>query len=771
MKVVHSADSWPSAILEAMRGSIYPSTCAAKQHADRYIALAKRTFSQRKGFFVVGIILACAFITVPGEALANPITDGFKAAGAALVSVAIAGILWLLNWLSVALLLLAVTTLKTVMAFVLQAAYTPLGAGEGSSITVAWEVVRDFTNMLFILILIAIAIGTMLMNFRISLPGQEKMGPGLLVKFFIVATLINFTPLLTGIVIDISNVLTKFFFDVAAGGSNAFITFNPFTTSAGDWEPTFNLDVAAGLAMQYGVAFIFNLVASLVLLTVAALLIVRVLALWLLVIFSPLAFAASILPQTKDYFGRWSSQFLQWAILPVPIGLFLWIAALILSTGSASCGAEFSNIGTEQTGGFDAPVNNVLQGRDGRAFCGAVMSSMALGTVIAGMFVSFSASAKGSGFVVSRAQKIQQGAPKWAGRHARRGAYQAAPGVARTTQKAGRGLNRAGKWAGGTPVGTRAGSVARKIGNAPGVRQGVALGKDTAVGARELVGKPALRLGGAAAAPAIRAVESDVARQKEAWKGIKDYDAIKGNFNALHRQAKLELRGDNKAKLIDLMATEHADDFAKLSKKEVAQLLKSVQFQSGAAKNALKVHPDAAWELAEAQGKNPAVELKKQVGKLTDKDIENTSSSSWANDAFVKEMIEQNKLSAKLYEKIGTKNLKAIQNLDESMRRIGQEVAGSSEGGIDEKQWERYLSENTDMARELREFTNSSPALKVLAGTNQVQVVDEAGNVVRNRQGRPVMRKEGVLYRKPNQGGNGGEEGEGASEAESNSES
>jgi len=394
-----------------MKGSHYP-----------YIALVKKLLTDRRVLGCLAILLATSALVAPTAAHAG-IWDGFaNAVVAPALSIAISGIAWFLNWVSVVLLLLAVTVLKTIMAFVLQAAYTPLGAGPGSSIAIAWGVIRDFSNMLFILILIAIGVGTMLMNFKLPISGQQGVGPGLLVKFAIVAALINFTPVLTGAIIDISNILTKFFFDVAAGGANAFITFNPFTQSAGDLQNgIFNLDVAAGLAVQYGVAFIFNLVASLVLFTVAALLAVRVLALWLLVIFSPLAFAASILPQTQSIFKDWWNHFLQWVILPVPIGLFLWIAALILSTSGTACGEggmykNFRGIGTNETSGYGAPVNNVLQGKDGGTFCMATMSTMALGTVIAGMMAAFSVSAKGSGFIVSRAQGVQQETQKWANR-------------------------------------------------------------------------------------------------------------------------------------------------------------------------------------------------------------------------------------------------------------------------------------------------------------------------------------------------------------------
>jgi hypothetical protein len=625
-----------------MKGSNYP-----------YIALVKQFLVGRKFFACLIGILIISFTLFPVAAQANFVEDGLKSAGAALVSVSVAGVLWLLNWLSVGLLLLAVTVLRTVMAFVLQASYTPLSAGEGRSITIAWGVIRDFSNMLFVLILIAIGVGTMLMNFKLPIPGQQQVGPGLLIKFSIVALLINFTPVITGIIIDVSNIMTKFFFDTAAGGANAFISFNPFLSSAGDWEPTFNLNVAAGLAIQYGTAFLFNLVASLILFMMAFLLAMRVLALWLLVIFSPIAFAASILPQTQKFFNQWWSHFLQWVILPIPVGLFLWVAALMLST-PGSC--QISNVGTGGSSGYDIPVNNVLQGRDGGAFCKALMSTMALGTVVAGMFISFSISAKGSGFVVSRAQNIQQGAQKWAGRRTRQTAREVGLRAgARPAAAAGRLAQRVqldpqlSRRLAGKITGTGAGSKALRglVRGTLGTAEGMTFGA-----ADKTIGEGIRGAGNAAQGPlsAYRKLAEDA---KKKYKGQK-WDQYGNNINnPKYEDAAAAIDNALKDDFGDL---EKAIASGQLSEARLRTLLQeSTKRQDGIFDNFLKRFPQMALMVDPSGG-----EMNKIIGKFGGKDVGNLSEASLRDGRVVAGLYHADKINKNALEAIGHNTKKMI---------------------------------------------------------------------------------------------------------------
>ncbi|MEX2007981.1 MAG: hypothetical protein WD850_00550, partial [Candidatus Spechtbacterales bacterium] len=357
------------------------------------------------------LVIVVAFLPVPADAWFHD--DFARAAGAGLLSIFLGGALWIINWISIAVVFLAATVMQITMSFVLSASYTPITAAETSGVAVGWEIIRDITNGLFIIILIAIAIGTML-NLKVR---GAALNARLLVWFVVIALLINFSPFLTALVIDISNILTKIFFDEAAGGTALFSneSVNPFMSSS-DFALEQNLKEVAGQSVRLLVSIIFNLVTALILLLISALMVVRVLALQLLVIFSPLAFAAYILPATREYFFKWSHQFFQWALLPIPVGLFLFLG-IVFAGNSGLCTSPLppapTGVGTGSQGEHNDITNDIVGNNQ---FCQVTLMGMGLGTMVAGMFVAFSISAMGSGLIVKQGQRIQQGTTKWANR-------------------------------------------------------------------------------------------------------------------------------------------------------------------------------------------------------------------------------------------------------------------------------------------------------------------------------------------------------------------
>ena len=75
---------------------------------------------------------------------------------------------------------------------------------------------------------------------------------------------------------------------------------------------------------------IFNLMTAMFLLLFAVIFLMRYVAIWILVILSPLAFSAYVLPGTKHYFTLWWNQFLQWAFVGMTAAFFLYLAEQLL---------------------------------------------------------------------------------------------------------------------------------------------------------------------------------------------------------------------------------------------------------------------------------------------------------------------------------------------------------------------------------------------------------------------------------------------------------
>jgi len=183
----------------------------------------------------------------------------------------------------------------------------------------AWRLVRDFANMGFILALVAIGLGTALRYGEYQL---RKALPLLI----IIALLINFTPVIMGILIDASNIVIRFFVQEAVGKNlleQAKLVYEaslkPFANLTGQDPPE---RFAAAIAQ-----LIFNVLGTLITLLFVLLFFFRYLALMILFILSPLAFFSYILPITRPFWNLWWHQFTSWLLAGVFGAFFLFLAA------------------------------------------------------------------------------------------------------------------------------------------------------------------------------------------------------------------------------------------------------------------------------------------------------------------------------------------------------------------------------------------------------------------------------------------------------------
>lgn len=247
----------------------------------------------------------------------------------------------------------------------------------------AWELMRNFANMGFILALVAIALGT---AFRISEYQLQRALP----RLIIIALLINFTPVFVGLIIDVSNIAMRFFLDMV--GANFF--------EASKQVFGFGLDMITGIASkeptEYAAAIIaqifFNAVAALIFFLFSMLFFARYIALWILFILSPLAFFSYILPITKRFWNMWWHQFIQWCIIGVSGAFFLFL-------GSQMTAFMWNN--PLQTPGTD------VEGAFGwfSDFFGALAVMLVpIAILIMGFFISLSTSAMGASTVTNVAR-------------------------------------------------------------------------------------------------------------------------------------------------------------------------------------------------------------------------------------------------------------------------------------------------------------------------------------------------------------------------------
>ncbi len=285
-------------------------------------------------------------------------------------------------------------------------------------------VTQGFVNMLLVLILVYIAIATIL-----RLAGYETKK--LLVTFIIVALLVNFAPVICGIIVDASNIVMNFFIqDLKADAFGKVMGAKVEQILAGfDWKTTIEETQQRILQLVIMVGFLFVL--SFILFLFTILFILRYLVIWLLVILSPLAFACYILPMTRKYFDKWWEQFISWSFIGVTCGFFLYLGLLLVTYVPTSITAP-------ETG--ETPLfNNILP---------YFVSAIFLGI---GFVFGLQTSAIGAKTVVNFAKGTQRAAgrgAKWVGgRIAQKGIRPIVERPARlAVDKVSRAVSRVGAW-------------------------------------------------------------------------------------------------------------------------------------------------------------------------------------------------------------------------------------------------------------------------------------------------------------------------------------
>ena len=209
-----------------------------------------------------------------------------------------------------------------------------------TAVLVGWTAVRDFSNMLFIFVLLYIAIQTIL---GLATSNVKR----LLSHVVIAALLINFSLFFTQVVIDAGNILAMGFWNqmTTKQGTETFpsasasflqgfrmqtifdINGDIMTETPGSPLKTTSMDNA----MIYAGGAIMMFVAGYVFLAGAVIMIVRTVWLLILMIGSPFAFVSFALPSRGGFASWWWGQ-LVGQVFVAPAFLFmLYICSLIIS--------------------------------------------------------------------------------------------------------------------------------------------------------------------------------------------------------------------------------------------------------------------------------------------------------------------------------------------------------------------------------------------------------------------------------------------------------
>ncbi|MBT4121032.1 MAG: hypothetical protein HOA57_02960 [Candidatus Magasanikbacteria bacterium] len=212
-----------------------------------------------------------------------------------------------------------------------------------ATVMLGWTMVRDVANMFFVVILLVIAFGTIL--------GIEQyQWNKTLIKLILAAVFINFSNLICGIFIDAAHVFTITFVNAisATAGGNFIQAFNIeklFKLVGKPESVDATTDFSIGLLVAALASLLFSILAMCIIAAYAMIMLARMVALWVLVIFSPLAFILQVLPGTQSYAKQWWDKFMKQVLVAPVMVFFLWLTFATVGSGGVQGPIDQGGIG------------------------------------------------------------------------------------------------------------------------------------------------------------------------------------------------------------------------------------------------------------------------------------------------------------------------------------------------------------------------------------------------------------------------------------------
>lgn len=333
-------------------------------------------------------------------------------------------------------------------------------APNNAMVEAGWTIARDVANIFYIIFLLIIAIGTIL---RLDSYNYKSLLP----KLIISALLVNFSLVLTSVIIDLSNVLGNTFYihmtvmdatgtrDVSAVLLRGFAPQSIYelgnqdpAPAASDWDTMLNIIISVG----GGIAVI--LTTAFVLIAATVLLLVRIISLWIIMILSPLAVLFMALPQTREYTSQWFRALFSQAFFYPSFMFLLYLVVILISKKTH----------LQMMGITNTPSTDIFTGKGGSTLVQQPTLILAFNFLIILVLSTLVVAKKMGAYGAGMAEK----AAKYTRRQSARPFY-----------AAGRGMNRLAERSGLYQAGTKAAAQASRIPLVPGAVSG-AIGRAAA---------------------------------------------------------------------------------------------------------------------------------------------------------------------------------------------------------------------------------------------------------------------------------------------------
>ncbi|MBN1779132.1 MAG: hypothetical protein JW816_02850 [Candidatus Buchananbacteria bacterium] len=194
-----------------------------------------------------------------------------------------------------------------------------------------WTLVRDISNMFFVLILLVIAIGTILhyesYNIKKSLP-----------KLLLMAVLVNFSLTISGLILDVAQVIMLTFvaaFAGTAGEGNLIAVMHIDSIVKADANNSAGFSLL-NIVVTLLLSIILVLIATVVIGVILMVFIFRIVMIWILLVLSPLAYILSAFKEGEKYASQWWSEYSKYVIVGPILAFFLWLTFAIATAETSS---------------------------------------------------------------------------------------------------------------------------------------------------------------------------------------------------------------------------------------------------------------------------------------------------------------------------------------------------------------------------------------------------------------------------------------------------
>lgn len=287
------------------------------------------------------------------------------------------------------------------------------------AVQTGWKIMLQFTNLGFILGIIIIAFATILHLESYALKQ-------ILWKLIVAAILVNFSLVIAGAFISISNITSDYFIKAtstsnlaeALGNAIQPQTFQKPPSTTGEavinWFKD-NLSPASWMKYLINIFFIviFGFLAALTLLTLFIMLLVRVIALIFILILSPIIWLCWIFPSTEKYWTQWWDQFIKWNFFAPAVLFFVYL--------SVSTAQQLDRANQTLPSLRWLKTTPIISSLD--SFFGindfiytALRLIVILSLLIGGIFIANKFGIAGGSIGVNMASKVGKGVSGWAGR-------------------------------------------------------------------------------------------------------------------------------------------------------------------------------------------------------------------------------------------------------------------------------------------------------------------------------------------------------------------